>query len=916
MPLKQNIGITSRLKALSEIFAIAIVIGGLIIFLGWAFDITFFKTPGSYFSAVKTNTSLCFIFLGLSLWFLQEKRLNKRNLIIGQIFAFLAALIGLLTLIEYLGGINLFIDEIIFSEPLGAIQTTNPNRMANTTAIEFLFIGIALLIIDRTIDRHIFLAQYFVLISGSITLLITLGYIYNTALYNLQVGNIPSPYTTILFILLFFGVLFSRPDKGVMDLITSRRISGAFGRRILPAVIFIPLITGFIFLLGEISGLYDVEFGFALMTFITIVILVLIVWISMLSLDKTEIKRLKTEEQIKFQARALSQINDAVVAVNNKYIINYWNRGAERLYNVKSTDAIGKKLDDIYKYQWLNLENENEFTNSLENKGYWKGQNIHVRTDGKRIYVESSINLLKDDNGRVIGNLGVIRDIKERKKAEEALKESEYFLDKIINSISDPVLVKDRQHRWVLLNDAYCQFMGYSREELLGKSDYNFFPKEEAEIFWEKDEEVFNTNVENINEEEFTDSKNNLHTIVTKKTLYTDLSGKKYIVGIIQDITHIKEAQKALKKSEEKYRELVESANSSIIKMDENGHITFFNEFAEKFFGFSKEEIIDKSVMGTIVPETDSSGRNLRELINEILKDPEAYHYQENENITKDGRRVWVSWANRAIYNKNGLKGVLSVGTDITQRKQIEKERKELIKELERSNYELQQFAYITSHDLQEPLRTITSFTQLLERRYKGQLDKNADEYIEFIVEGSSRMKEMIQGLLDYSKIGTKERKLEPVSTENILETVISNLNTSIEENNAVVTHDPLPEVMGDESQLIRLFQNLIGNAIKFRKRDVSPRIHISAVKDEKNNNYVFRFSDNGIGLDLKFKDRIFEVFKRLHTIDKFKGTGIGLAISKRIVERHGGQIWVESELGDGSTFYFTLNAVYKLNND
>jgi hypothetical protein len=284
MPLEPNIKIVSRLVTLSEIFSIIIFIGGLIIFLGWAFDITIFKTPGTQFSAVKTNTALCFIFLGLSLWFLQKKRLNKRNIVIGQILALLAALIGSLTLVEYISGVNLFIDQLIFSEPLGAIQTTNPNRMANTTAVEFLFIGIALLIIDKTIKNDKFPAQYLMIIPGSITLLIALGYLYNTSLYNLQLGNIPSPYTTILFILLFFGFLFSRPDKGIMALLTSKRISGAFGRRILLAVIFVPLITGLMFLLGELSGLYDEAFGFALMTFFAIIFLFLIVLNSMISL--------------------------------------------------------------------------------------------------------------------------------------------------------------------------------------------------------------------------------------------------------------------------------------------------------------------------------------------------------------------------------------------------------------------------------------------------------------------------------------------------------------------------------------------------------------------------------------------------------------------------------------------------------
>ncbi len=231
----------------------------------------------------------------------------------------------------------------------------------------------------------------------------------------------------------------------------------------------------------------------------------------------------------------------------------------------------------------------------------------------------------------------------------------------------------------------------------------------------------------------------------------------------------------------------------------------------------------------------------------------------------------------------------------------------ETVKELKRSNEELQQFAYITSHDLQEPLRTIASFTQLIERRYKGQLDRDADEYIEFIVDAAVRMKEMIQGLLKYSRIDAKKGVLRPIDIEEVIKTVLSNLHVTVEENNAEIFHNPLPTVIADENQLIQLFQNLIGNAIKFKKPEIPPKIHISCRKDSQKNEYVFSVSDNGIGMESQYKNKIFEVFKRLHTIDEYKGAGIGLAISKRIVERHGGHIWVESEQGLGSTFYFTI---------
>ncbi len=241
------------------------------------------------------------------------------------------------------------------------------------------------------------------------------------------------------------------------------------------------------------------------------------------------------------------------------------------------------------------------------------------------------------------------------------------------------------------------------------------------------------------------------------------------------------------------------------------------------------------------------------------------------------------------------------------ERKRAEKELKETVEELKRSNDELQQFAYITSHDLQEPLRTIASYTQLIERRYKDRLDSDADEFLDFIVEAAVRMKDMIQGLLYYSRVGTKGCEFVPTNTEKLLEIVLSNLNASIDENDATITYDKLPVVVADEGQLIQLFQNIISNSIKFKKDNEHLKIHISSQKDEDLREYIFSVADNGIGIEPQYFNRIFEVFKRLHTRVEYEGTGIGLSISKRIIECHGGRMWVESEFGRGSVFYFTI---------
>ena len=231
-------------------------------------------------------------------------------------------------------------------------------------------------------------------------------------------------------------------------------------------------------------------------------------------------------------------------------------------------------------------------------------------------------------------------------------------------------------------------------------------------------------------------------------------------------------------------------------------------------------------------------------------------------------------------------------------------ERKRTEEELARSNAELRSFAYVASHDLQEPLRMVGGYLQLLERRYKDKIDDDASDFIAFAVDGANRMQRLINDLLEYSRVSTRGKDLEPTDLESVLEQNLANLQMAIEESSAMVTHDPLSIVMADNTQMIQLLQNLIGNAIKFRNEE-SPHVHISV--EQKGSEWIFSVRDNGIGIDPEYADRIFVIFQRLHGVGEYAGTGIGLAVCKRIVERHGGRIWMESQPGDGSTFYFTI---------
>jgi two-component system, chemotaxis family, sensor kinase Cph1 len=257
------------------------------------------------------------------------------------------------------------------------------------------------------------------------------------------------------------------------------------------------------------------------------------------------------------------------------------------------------------------------------------------------------------------------------------------------------------------------------------------------------------------------------------------------------------------------------------------------------------------------------------------------------------------------LYDENkNPRGSVSVFIDVTTNKEAEIKMKKLVKELARSNKDLEQFAYVTSHDLKEPLRMVSSFTKLLEKRYTGKFDLEADQFIQYIIDGTNRMERLLDDILEYSRIKTEYDTFENVNLEEIVDQICNNLKLAIMESNIKIEYEPLPVVNANRSQMLQLFQNLISNAIKFKSKK-NPHIHISVYKNV--DKYIFTVKDNGIGIDPKYQEQIFKIFKRLHTVDEYPGTGIGLSITKKIVQYHGGSIWVKSEKGKGSKFYFTL---------
>lgn len=345
----------------------------------------------------------------------------------------------------------------------------------------------------------------------------------------------------------------------------------------------------------------------------------------------------------------------------------------------------------------------------------------------------------------------------------------------------------------------------------------------------------------------------------------------------------------------------VDTSDDAIIIHDLEGRILTWNDAATRLYGYGQDEVGGQRTELIIPPDRHDEFYDLLEKV----RAGEPVRHFETVRLTKEGERVDVSLSISPVRDETGeLIGASKIARDITERKRADAERATRTEELARSNAELEQFAYIAAHDLQEPLRMVASYTELLSQRYKGQLDERADKYIGYAVDGAKRMKLLINDLLAFSRVKSQGQPFADVDMEALLRSVLASLHGVIEASGAKVEVKGMPNVMGDEVQLGQVFQNLIGNAIKFHS-DRPPKIYVRAKK--RDGVWVFSVADNGIGIERKFAERIFQMFQRLHERGRYEGSGIGLAISKKIVERHGGKIWFESSPGLGTTFYFTI---------
>ena len=547
---------------------------------------------------------------------------------------------------------------------------------------------------------------------------------------------------------------------------------------------------------------------------------------------------------------------------------------------------------------------------------------------GKKQYRQVSSAPIKNEYNNIMGAVAVVRDITIQKKIAESLRVSEERL-RLAQTLGG-LGVWD----WnTVTNDLYFtpeleQLYGLDSGTIKTYNDWRELthPDDIENLEKERDSQIAKHKPFDIEFRILHDSGDTRWLSAQGGATYDDNGRVKRVLGVNTDITIRKRAEEILQTTLLRFYKILSNMSASILLVTEDKKVEFVNqEFCDYFYlneepdhfiGYNSSEMI--SVIKSAYRDPDNALIRITEIVHDWKP------VRGEEVLMRDGKSCLRDFIPLSIDGKPY--GRLWLHLDITERKQTEEKLhesntklinevqdhqntelklKELVNELKRSNKELEQFAYVSSHDLQEPLRMVALFTQLLERRYKGKFDADADDYIKFIVEGAKRMKLLIDDLLSYSRVNTKGGEFEPIEMDKVMNNVLSNLQFISKESNAeILIQEPLPTIVGDKSQMMHVFQNLVANGIKFNDNE-SPKIVVSAQEDE--NGWIFSVSDNGIGILPEYQAQIFEIFKRLHDRDKYPGTGIGLAICQKIVERHGGEIWVESSKGNGSIFYFSI---------
>ncbi|HBZ57054.1 MAG TPA: hypothetical protein DEO88_16745 [Syntrophobacteraceae bacterium] len=590
-----------------------------------------------------------------------------------------------------------------------------------------------------------------------------------------------------------------------------------------------------------------------------------------------------------------------------------WNPAAERLLGWRRDEVLGQFLPAVPEG---GLDEFTVFREWVRSGKSIAGKDlVHRRKDGPIIEYSLYAAPEYDADGNVVGNIAAIVDVTERKLAERALKESEVFLNTLLNAIPIPVFYKDTNGRYLGFNTSFEAFFDATREQLIGKTVFEIYPPELARVYYAKDNELFVSGGTQRYESQITNVRGEAHDVIFNKAVFADNQGViNGLIGTILDITERKRAEQVLSEKNQFILSLLRAIPVAVFYKDREGRYQGCNDTFTRITGVTAEEILGKRV-GDLWPSELADRYHHADL--ELMKNRGHQEY-EFQVKAKSGQMLPVLFAKDVYLDKDGeVAGLVGAFLDITERKraeeeilklnlQLEERIRERTAQLEAANQELEAFAYSVSHDLRAPLRHIDGFLGLLQISGAAVLDERTRHYMASISEATQRMGALIDDLLSFSRMGRKEFSQMTVDLNDLTQEVIREIEPDAQ---GRVLHwhvADLPVVSGDLAMLRIVLVNLISNAVKFTRACEHTEIEIGCLPGPGIETVVF-VRDNGVGFDMAYADKLFGVFQRLHRLDDFEGTGIGLANVRRIIHRHGGRTWAEGQVGHGATFYFSL---------
>jgi PAS domain S-box-containing protein len=912
--------ITTHITRATGVFT---MLAGILVLAGWVFDIHSLKSVLPGIVSMKFNTAVCFVLSGLALSLLDDPGVTGRKKTIATVCSWIVFIAGLVHLSEYIFNINTGIDEILWRDDPGAAATIFPGRMSLTTSINFTLLGFIFITLHSRRFHLLLQAMVFVIIPGS--LLTIFNYIAGTSFLNsITLLRSTALHTAVLFIVLCAGVFYSSP---LLYTRFSFRMRIAF---VFALVLIILGIVSFEFQnskarAGDTASQVEHTYEVLLVT--------------------KEVSTHANEIQSAARGFILTGEEDYLPAFTNASDSIDAEIGRLKA-NTKDNPGQQWRVDSVKILLDKYISSRKELFDTWREKGFEEAQKKFLASDGITVFnrMRSFITVIEqeerqlpakrnEENERNIHNSSMIATLfqviialllivallviynntRARDKAEAALRKNERFIKAIIDNTNNPISIRDISGIYMVVNKMVVKNLNHEENEIIGKSSYDFLPKEIADKARKEDDEIIQSRAMK-NFEASLPLKDGIHYFTINRFPLFDDNNKVYAVGSIStDITAIKRAEEEIREinrnleksieektkeviqKEQQYRFLLQNMREGIQVIGYDWQYLFVNNSVVKQSKYSNEDLMGHTMM-EMYPGIENT--ELFSVMTICMKE-RLPQLMENEFTFPDGSKEWYELSIQPV-----PEGIFILSMDITERKRAEVKLKLYAEDLKNSNTELERFAYVASHDLQEPLRMVSSFLHLLERKLEGRLDEDGKQYIDFAIDGSERMKNLIQDLLQYSRVGTSKESMTEVDCNIVMNTVRSVLALSIEETKGSLQVHPLPVVRAVQPQIQQLFQNLVSNALKYHGNE-PPLVEIGAVA--KGNMWEFYVKDNGIGIDPKFFDKIFIIFQRLHSKTAYSGTGIGLSICKKIVEKHGGRIWVQSEPGQGSTFYFTI---------